>query len=75
MSSRSWLIKIVCRNETQHCVGEFTQVLQDVAVDPKLPCPKSIPCTQCNHGEAVVFQATSSGRRYCGVFHLLQPKV
>ncbi|XP_037491751.1 DNA-directed RNA polymerases II, IV and V subunit 9A [Jatropha curcas] len=49
----------VYRNEVQHSVTEFTQILQDVASDPTLPRTKSVRCSACGHGEAVFLQATS----------------
>ncbi|XP_021835002.1 DNA-directed RNA polymerases II, IV and V subunit 9B isoform X3 [Spinacia oleracea] len=58
----------VYRNEIHHAVGERTQVLQDVAADPTLPRTKSVRCTQCNHGEAVFFQATSRGEEGMTLF-------
>ncbi|KAK3416928.1 hypothetical protein EUGRSUZ_H02672 [Eucalyptus grandis] len=51
----------VYRNEIHRSVRERTQVLQDVAADPTLARTKSVHCAQCNHGEAVFFQATARG--------------
>ncbi|KAL1372399.1 hypothetical protein HN51_002569 [Arachis hypogaea] len=48
----------VYRNEIYHSAEERTQVLEDVASDPTLPRTKSVRCAQCNHGEALFFQAT-----------------
>lgn len=61
-------INCVYRNEIQHAVGERTQVLQDVAADPTLPRTKSVRCAQCNHGEAVFFQATARGEEGMTLF-------
>ncbi|KAK3416923.1 hypothetical protein EUGRSUZ_H02666, partial [Eucalyptus grandis] len=58
----------VYRNEIHHSVGERTQVLQDVAADPTLPRTKSVRCAQCNHGEAVFFQATARGEEGMTLF-------
>ncbi|KAM7463138.1 hypothetical protein LguiA_031259 [Lonicera macranthoides] len=58
----------VYRNEIHHPVGERTQVLQDVAADPTLPRTKSVRCGQCNHGEAVFFQATARGEEGMTLF-------
>ncbi|KAK9161725.1 hypothetical protein Syun_008066 [Stephania yunnanensis] len=58
----------VYRNEIHHAVGERTQVLQDVAADPTLPRTKSVRCAQCNHGEAVFFQATARGEEGMTLF-------
>ncbi|XP_028790086.1 DNA-directed RNA polymerases II, IV and V subunit 9A-like [Neltuma alba] len=60
--------KCVYRNEIHHSVGERTQVLQDIAADPTLPRTKSVRCTQCNHGEAVFFQATARGEERMTLF-------
>ncbi|URE15100.1 hypothetical protein MUK42_11140 [Musa troglodytarum] len=46
----------VYRNLVHHSVGEFTQVLQDVAADPTLPRTRAVKCAVCNHPEAVFFQ-------------------
>ncbi|KAL9249538.1 DNA-directed RNA polymerases II, IV and V subunit 9B-like protein [Drosera capensis] len=56
------------RNVINPAVGEYTQVLQDVAADPTLPRTKSVRCAQCNHGEAVFFQATSRGEEDMTLF-------
>ncbi|KAK9992128.1 hypothetical protein SO802_027113 [Lithocarpus litseifolius] len=58
----------VYRNEIHHSVGERTQVLQDVTADPTLPRTKAVRCTQCNHGEAVFFQATARGEEGMTLF-------
>ncbi|RYQ79397.1 hypothetical protein Ahy_Scaffold6g108134 [Arachis hypogaea] len=58
----------VYRNEVHHSVGERTQVLQDVAADPTLPRTKAVRCVQCNHGEAVFFQATARGEEGMTLF-------
>jgi len=47
----------VYRNEVLHSADERTQVLQDIASDPTLPRTKNVRCANCQHGEAVFFQA------------------
>ncbi|KAF8387743.1 hypothetical protein HHK36_026397 [Tetracentron sinense] len=61
-------INCVYRNEVHHTVGERTQILQDVAADPTLPRTKAVRCAQCNHGEAVFFQATARGEEGMTLF-------
>ncbi|GJN08032.1 hypothetical protein PR202_ga25917 [Eleusine coracana subsp. coracana] len=50
----------VYRNEVHHSAGERTQVLHDVASDPTLPRTKTVRCSECGHGEAVFFQASTN---------------
>ncbi|XP_020228784.1 DNA-directed RNA polymerases II, IV and V subunit 9A [Cajanus cajan] len=52
---------IVYRNKIHHSVQRRTRELENVAADPTLPRTKSVRCSQCNHGEAVFFQAPVKG--------------
>ncbi|KAJ1395295.1 Zinc finger, TFIIS-type [Sesbania bispinosa] len=54
---------IVYRSEIHHSNKRRTQAEENVAADPTLPRTKSVRCSQCNHGEAVFFQATASGEQ------------
>ncbi|XP_042519856.1 DNA-directed RNA polymerases II, IV and V subunit 9B-like [Macadamia integrifolia] len=58
---------IVYRIDLRHSVGEGSQVLQ-AGADPTLPRTKSVRCAQCNHGEAVFFQAPARGEEGMTLF-------
>ncbi|KAE8804232.1 DNA-directed RNA polymerases II, IV and V subunit 9A [Hordeum vulgare] len=42
---------------------EPKDTLKDAAVDPSLPCTKSVKCYNCGYPEAAYFQAPTKGER------------
>nr|KYP57898.1 DNA-directed RNA polymerase II subunit RPB9 [Cajanus cajan] len=52
---------VVSRNKIRHSVQLRTRDPENVAADPTLPRTKSVSCSQCNRGEAVLFQAPVKG--------------
>ncbi|XP_009398177.3 DNA-directed RNA polymerases II, IV and V subunit 9A isoform X2 [Musa acuminata AAA Group] len=61
---------IAYRMEINHSVGERSQVLQDVAADPALPRTRNVRCANCNHPEAVFFQAPSKAEVGMALFFI-----
>ncbi|URD95215.1 hypothetical protein MUK42_29363 [Musa troglodytarum] len=61
---------IIYRMEINHSVGERSQVLQDVAADPALPRTRNVRCANCNHPEAVFFQAPSKSEVGMALFFI-----
>ncbi|WOL12453.1 DNA-directed RNA polymerases II, IV and V subunit 9A-like isoform X2 [Canna indica] len=53
-----------------HSVSKRSQVLRDEAADPALPRTRNIRCSNCNHPEAVFFQAPSKGEEGMALFFI-----
>ncbi|XP_072989428.1 DNA-directed RNA polymerases II, IV and V subunit 9A-like [Typha latifolia] len=62
--------KCVYKMEIHHPTGEGTDGLKDAASDASLPRTRSVKCCNCNHPEAVFFQAPSKGEEGMVLFFI-----